>query len=255
MAYQLVAEVLDHAPSSLSPAEKLLLVALAEVTRIEDNRQCPPVSLQDLARRTNVLPSSLGKVMHRLNEHGLEVRIPLGTNRNGRPVYAVTGIAPSFRLPVLPPPPGCLCKACDVVGRESDHVVGRGSDQPSEVGRGSVAAGRGSVAAGRESVAAGRESDPSRSVSPLSVAREPGSAAARYEEDLRSAASLVVDFLGEHEAFIGAGEWTFDRALEALRLIEPPQPARFVLGFCAGKGRPKVLAAELAATEAARVSA
>lgn len=53
MAYQLVQEVLDHAPP-MTAAERLILVAIAEEIRSTTNRRCE-IDTESLCRRTGGL--------------------------------------------------------------------------------------------------------------------------------------------------------------------------------------------------------
>ncbi|MDG4832402.1 hypothetical protein O7627_24285 [Solwaraspora sp. WMMD1047] len=110
MSYQLVAEVLDHAPP-MTAAERLVLVAIAERARTA-TRECD-LDTATLERRTGGLdPSNVRAALRRLAGRGIEVRVSLGTDRTGRPVYAFRGQVPRYRLPSLPVPPGCRCDTC-----------------------------------------------------------------------------------------------------------------------------------------------
>lgn len=146
MAWQLVTEVLDHAPRALSSAERLVLVAVAERARV-DTRECQP-SVAEVARRAGLELSSIGKVFARLRRHGLEVRVPFGVDRRGEPLFAVPGRALSFRVPPLVPPVGCVCDACRKGGPSSDLDPEKGgpvSDLDGEKGGPSSDLGGGKV--------------------------------------------------------------------------------------------------------------
>ena len=110
VAWQLVREVLDHAPATLTPSEALVLVALAEYARADRG----PVdrSLADIARRARVSPDAVSKAFRRLAGRGLDPRVPIATDRNGAPLYAIPGRVPRYRLPTLPVPDGCECDPC-----------------------------------------------------------------------------------------------------------------------------------------------
>ena len=153
MAYQLVAEVLDHAPADLTPAERLALVAIAEWVRAGSRRCARPAG--DLAARVGVSPESIGKVLLRLKRHGLEVRVAIGKDKHGEAVYAVPGRVSTFELPPLPAPAGCSCQTCKG-GPSSDLEGGPSSDLED---KGGPASGQG----GRGSGQGGPGSDPSRS--------------------------------------------------------------------------------------------
>lgn len=110
MSYTLVAEVLDHAPE-MTAAERLVLVAIAEQARSK-SRECA-METAALTRRTGGLdPSNIRKALRRLAVRGLEVRVAVGTDRRGQPVYAHRGHVPRYRLPSFPPRDGCRCLTC-----------------------------------------------------------------------------------------------------------------------------------------------
>ncbi|MCC5580613.1 helix-turn-helix domain-containing protein [Microtetraspora sp. AC03309] len=96
---RLVAEVLDNAPMDLTPAERLMLVALAEDAR-DETRVCWP-GMDKLVRRTGLQPDSIRRVFQRLAKRGLEVRVPIGKDKQGRPIFAREHVQTNYRLPVL----------------------------------------------------------------------------------------------------------------------------------------------------------
>lgn len=109
MSYELVEDVLNHAPP-MTAAERLLLVSIAERTRVRHQ----PWSIDStvLYRYTGLSPRGFRDVLQRLAERGLDVRVPLGTGKNGSPYYAVPGVSPRYRLPMLEPPANCPCDRC-----------------------------------------------------------------------------------------------------------------------------------------------
>ncbi|ANZ35320.1 hypothetical protein BBK82_03695 [Lentzea guizhouensis] len=115
MTWQLVEEVLDHAPADLTPAETLLLVVIAEYCGADprlDARECD-CSTADLARRMKLKINGVQEVLRRLaKERKLDVRVPLGEDKNGSPVYAFRGRVPRYRMPEFPAPEGCPCRTC-----------------------------------------------------------------------------------------------------------------------------------------------
>jgi len=126
--YQLVAEVLDHAPAGLDPAAVLLLLALAEDTRsVGEIREIPT---ETLCRRTRVDSRGLRHIVDRLRRAGIEVRVPIGTDRRGKPLYAVPGRAPQWVLPPLPGPPGCQCRTCAVPLSQVEDATRDGHEGP-----------------------------------------------------------------------------------------------------------------------------
>jgi hypothetical protein len=189
--YQLVAEVLDHAPAGLDPAAVLLLLALAEDTRSPGEiREIPT---DTLCRRTRVDPRGLRHVVDRLRRAGIKVRVPIGTDRRGKPLYAVPGRAPRWVLPPLPGPPGCQCRTCaaslsqlgdDAIqdgrgGPATDELAGQGGGPASpptdQRGPTRPPAGLASPKAGHPAPPAGgtRPPSPSHDVSVIDQRRRP----------------------------------------------------------------------------------
>jgi hypothetical protein len=117
MAWELVNEVLDHAPAGLTPAEVLVLVAIAEYVRTEDHkhgirRTSRPAA--DIARRAHMTLDGLRKAVQRLAKNGLDIRVELATGKDGRPVYAVPGKSSTYKIPPLSAATGgqCICETC-----------------------------------------------------------------------------------------------------------------------------------------------
>lgn len=104
MGIRLVVAALD-CPEDLTPAERLLLVALAEKADDTTRRvlwargEDPRATLR---RRTGQSESGLRKCFGRLAARGLDPRVPLGTDRRGRQVFSYEGTAVEFCLPLLP---------------------------------------------------------------------------------------------------------------------------------------------------------
>jgi hypothetical protein len=108
--YQLVSEVFDHAPASLTPTEVLFLAVLAEDTRTPG--EVREIGTDDLCRRVRVDRRGLRHVIARLDRHGIKVRVAIGVDSSGRPLYAVPGRLPKWRLPALQAPAECPCRTC-----------------------------------------------------------------------------------------------------------------------------------------------
>lgn len=128
MAYWLVEEVLDHAPRHLTRPERHLLVVLAEFCR-GNGRSCAE-SLEHIAWRYGGTPSGVKQVLRKLAESGVDVRVAIGEDRHGGPVYAVRGRVPQFRLPEFPAPRGCPCRRCRAVDSPVDNSTEGGSTEP-----------------------------------------------------------------------------------------------------------------------------
>lgn len=101
MGVQLMVEVLDHAPDTWTPSERLTVVAIAESIRTGVRRGCPPVEL--IAHRVGIDAESLSKNLRRLAAKGWELRVPTGVDRKGRTVYAHRGHRTMFQIPPLCP--------------------------------------------------------------------------------------------------------------------------------------------------------
>ncbi|PZM89835.1 MAG: hypothetical protein DIU79_14900, partial [Actinobacteria bacterium] len=96
---KLVAEVLDYAPATLSPAERLVLIVLAESANDKTREAWP--SMDVITRRCGMSDRGVRAVFKRLAKRKLEVRVPLGKDKNGRPVYSHPGKRTTYRLPVF----------------------------------------------------------------------------------------------------------------------------------------------------------
>lgn len=111
MSYELVEEVLDHAPAGLGAAERLVLVCIAEECRGKIRKRDIPA--EDIRRRTGLGERGLRHACDRLAKAGIKVRVALALDRNGEPVYALTGKVCRWELPPFDPPPGCPCARCE----------------------------------------------------------------------------------------------------------------------------------------------
>lgn len=111
MAYELVEEILDHAPAGLTPAERLILVCIAEEAR--KGTRTAEIPAERLRRRTGLGDNGLRPALRRLESRGISVRLPLGKDRNGKPVYAIPGRVCAYSVPVFDAPIGCPCHRCE----------------------------------------------------------------------------------------------------------------------------------------------
>lgn len=127
MAYWLVEEVMDHAPRHLTPAQRHLLAVLAELCR--GKGRIVEESLDYLAWRYGTSPKGVRQVLAKLAESGVDVRVAIGTDKNGAPVYAVRGRVPRFRLPEFPAPADCPCRRCRAVDNPVDTSPEGASNQ------------------------------------------------------------------------------------------------------------------------------
>lgn len=103
MGVKLMVEVLDSAPVDLTPAQRLVLVVIAE-RAYDDTREAWPGGsdkwgLEVIARRTGLKPDSVRKAIQQMARKGVEVRVPIKMGADGRPVYAHEGQQTTFRIP------------------------------------------------------------------------------------------------------------------------------------------------------------
>lgn len=127
MAYDLVKEVLDHAPADLDPTARLVLVCIAEECR--GGSRMRDIPAEDICRRAGIEPRGLRHVCDRLKAAGLEVRVALGIDKRQRPVYALTGKVCRWILPPMPKPANCPCRRCE----EADTEVLLREEEDAEV--------------------------------------------------------------------------------------------------------------------------
>lgn len=99
MGIKLIVEVLDHAPRDLSQAELVVLIAIAEEAN-DVTREAWP-GMTKLARRTRMAPVSVRHVLERLRDRKLEIRVPIGIDHSGAPVFAGRGRCTVYRIPAF----------------------------------------------------------------------------------------------------------------------------------------------------------
>jgi predicted ArsR family transcriptional regulator len=103
VSIDLILEVMDHAPADLTPGERMVLTVIAEraneKTRIA--KQTSNWTIDTIAKRSGVGRDGLRKIFQRLAKNGCEVRVKLGTDSRGRPVFAYEGTAMTFKVPKL----------------------------------------------------------------------------------------------------------------------------------------------------------
>lgn len=84
MSGRLVGEVLDHAPQDLTPAARLVLIALAADARDTDRIARFKSSVDALAYRTNLAPGSIRNVLSELVARGLIRPLIKHVHRGGK---------------------------------------------------------------------------------------------------------------------------------------------------------------------------
>lgn len=115
MTWPRVQNVLYHAPSTITGAGRLILVAIADRTPGKDPRvlECVEMSRCDLALAAATPEKNIRQAVALLGKHGVEIRVPLSRDKVGNPVYAVNGRVPRWRVPHFPPLiDDCPCQEC-----------------------------------------------------------------------------------------------------------------------------------------------
>lgn len=84
MSGRLVGEVLDYAPADLTPAETLVLVALAEAAKDRDRTARFQCSVDVLATRTRLSSGTVRNALSHLTRRGLIRPLIKGVSRGGR---------------------------------------------------------------------------------------------------------------------------------------------------------------------------
>lgn len=111
MSGKLVGEVVDWlrtpVASGVSLAERVILLVIAEranpATREMWRHKADEENLFDrLLGATGLGRDGLTHALQKLGKRGLEVRVVIGTDKNGRPLYACKGRATRFALPEFP---------------------------------------------------------------------------------------------------------------------------------------------------------
>lgn len=109
MSNRLITEVLECGPRDLSGTELALLIVLADKSGDEDRvvngrripaRCCFP-GMDQLSAWMRMSPDGVGKVLRKLESRGLQLRVRVGTDTPGRPVYATKGHSTLYRVPEL----------------------------------------------------------------------------------------------------------------------------------------------------------
>lgn len=132
MTIKHIMEVLNNTPPAVTPAERLVLIAIAEKAH-KDTRECWP-GLEKLMRHTGLTRTGLQQAFRRLSARGLEVRIAVAKDKDGRPVYAYRGKQTRYRLPELPELSPPIREDSE---SDSDPTEGLTTDTPYEEAKGS----------------------------------------------------------------------------------------------------------------------
>ncbi|MFE3489120.1 hypothetical protein [Streptomyces griseus] len=174
------------------------------------------VRLADLVRWTGAKDElSVREMLRRLAVAGWEFRLPIGTGRDGRPLYAVPGVAMQFRVPDFEAP--TTVGPCDPEGpttvgplaSEGPTVVAEG---PTTVGEGPTVVGEGPTTVGPPSpplLLASPQDSPSSSGPLPSAGDEPaavggGGGDSLHEDRDRGAAAGTPELHPLAEPFVAA---------------------------------------------------
>lgn len=110
---RLMSEMLDHAPASWTPSERLVVVAIAEQANDNTRRGYPGIEL--IAHRAGVDVGTVSRTLNRLRKKGAELRVPMeGVGNKGQAIYAVRGHRTVYAIPRLCPLPIHSTKLCVV---------------------------------------------------------------------------------------------------------------------------------------------
>lgn len=155
------------------------------------------VRLADLVRWTGAKDElSVREMLRRLAVAGWEFRLPIGMGRDGRPLYAVPGVAMQFRVPDFEAP-----TSVGPLASEGPTVVAEG---PTTVGEGPTVVGEGPTTVGPPSpplLLASPQDSPSSS-GPLpsagdeSAAERGGGGDSSFEDQAAEALAASLDYRG-----------------------------------------------------------
>jgi hypothetical protein len=98
VGYELRRWLADHLPAGCTPSERLVALELADRAR-DGTRQAWP-TMDDLVRWTGLKNAkSVGQALKGLADKGWELRVSVGVDGHGRPVYAFRGHRTTYRIP------------------------------------------------------------------------------------------------------------------------------------------------------------
>src|SRR4051812_44337541 len=100
MAYQIMVDVMYHAPRGMTSAEENVLLAIAESVRQCDvgSREAK-CSREELAWKARLSLGATGNAISGLVGRGALILVPLGKDRHGEPFYAHRGSVPRYVIP------------------------------------------------------------------------------------------------------------------------------------------------------------
>lgn len=101
MGYHLYREVKRYAPDDLDTGELALLLILADEAN-DQTRECFP-GMDELCTYMRMTADGIGRILQRLARRGIELRAPVGKDKNGRVVYARKGVRTTYVIPRFGP--------------------------------------------------------------------------------------------------------------------------------------------------------
>lgn len=101
MGYPLYREVKRYAPDDLDTGELALLLILADEAN-DQTRECFP-GMDELCTYMRMTADGIGRILQRLAKRGIELRAPVGKDKNGRVVYARKGVRTTYVIPRFGP--------------------------------------------------------------------------------------------------------------------------------------------------------
>lgn len=102
MGRYLADEAMDHAPDTLTSSELLVLYVIAADARDETRLGYPGMDL--LMRRTRMSARRIRENLTEMAGKGVELRVPLGIGRDGKPYFSKPGQRTTYRIPIFTGP-------------------------------------------------------------------------------------------------------------------------------------------------------
>jgi hypothetical protein len=100
MGYELRRQIRDLLPEGfLTLAERNVLLELADCANDKTRLAYP--GMEELVRMTDLPQTTVSKCLQRLAGKGIELRVAVGVDKNGRPVFAARGHQTTYRIPDL----------------------------------------------------------------------------------------------------------------------------------------------------------
>lgn len=234
MGFPLYREVMEHAPGKLGMAEMLLLLVIADDAN--DRTRLSFATRDKLIRRMRVTEwDTVQKILNRLGKQGLELRVPIGVDKHGRPFYARAGMRSTYRIPEFasrgdgrPPSPRADDGPTSMQGGQPSDQQSRADDGPRDADEHPGEVGQLSARRGRTSAPSPHPSKVTSSLSsatPVDLVRASGVVADGEERDL-------IEWMEKNNKIQGMGWWvtvcgngtinTHAAGWQATRTAKPP---------------------------------